>query len=163
MTTMARALCGSARVAREWMGPFERDPGFWNPKNRGPDCYNLAAARTVPFVLITTKLVLAGEAMAEVKEGIKAAIEKKEVPALEPSGTAYMMSKQGYLNDAAEHWLPHLMFYVPPKDSKTRGAGAPDSPVMVNPHFNGAPEPVTEFMIPVFEWSDGTPADTEGH
>jgi hypothetical protein len=97
--------------------------------------------------------------MAEGKEGIKAAIEKKELPALEPSGTAYMMSKQRYLNDAAGHWLPHLMFSVPPKDSKTWCAGAPDSPVMVN----GAPEPVIEFMIPVSEWSDGTPADTEGH
>jgi hypothetical protein len=151
-------------VERAWMGPFEKDPGFWNPKNRGPDCYNPPAARTVlPFVLIRTKLVLAGASMAEIKEGIKAAIEKKEVPALEPSGMAYMMSKQGYLNDAAGHWLPHLMFYVSVKDAKTWGAGAPDSPVMVNPHFNGAPEPVTEFMVPVSEWSDGTPADTDGH
>jgi hypothetical protein len=31
-------------VERAWMGPFEKDPGFWNPKNRGPDCYNPAAA-----------------------------------------------------------------------------------------------------------------------
>jgi hypothetical protein len=151
-------------VERAWMGPFEKDPGFWNPKNRGPNCYNPAAARTVlPFVLIRTKLVLAGESMVEVKDGIKAAIEKKEVPALEPSGMAYMMSKQGYLNDAAGHWLPHLMFYVPLKDSETWGAGAPDSPVVVNPHFNGAPEPVTEFMVPVSEWSDGTPANTDDH
>jgi hypothetical protein len=31
---------------------------------------------------------------------------------------------------------------------------------LVNQHFNGAPEPVTEFMVPVSEWSDGTPADS---
>ena len=37
------------------------------------------------------------------------------------------------------------------------------SPVLMNPHFNGAPEPVTEFMVPVSEWSDGTPASTDHH
>jgi len=52
------------------------------------------------------------------------------------------------------------MFYVALKDAKTWGAGASDSPILVNSHFNGAPEQVTEFMVPVSEWSDGTPADT---
>jgi hypothetical protein len=151
-------------VDRAWMGSFENDPEFWNPKNRGPVCYNPPAARTVlPITLMRTKLALAGKSMAEVKEGIKDAIEKRELPALEPGGMAYMISKQGHLNDRAGHWLPHLMFYVPVKDANTWGAGAPDSPVMVNSHFNGAPEPVTEFMVAVSEWSDGTPADTDGH
>jgi hypothetical protein len=117
----------------------------------------------LPITLMRTKLALAGKSMAEVKEGIKDAIEKRELPALEPGGMAYMISKQGHLNDRAGHWLPHLMFYVPVKDANTWGAGAPDSPVMVNSHFNGAPEPVTEFMVAVSEWSDGTPADTDGH
>jgi len=146
-------------VERAWMGSFENDPEFWNPKNRGPVCYNPPAARTVlPITLMRTKLAMAGKSMAEVKEGIKDAIEKRELPALEPGGMAYMMSKQGHLNDRAGHWLPHLMFYVPVKDANTWGAGAPHSPVLVNPHFNGAPEPVTEFIVPVSEWSDGTPA-----
>jgi hypothetical protein len=34
----------------------------------------------------------------------------------------------------------------------------PGSPVMLNPQFQGAPEPVTVFMIPVLKWSDGTAA-----
>ena len=101
--------------------------------------------------------------MAAVKEGIKDAIEKRALPALEPGGKAYRVSKQGRLNDRAGHWLPHLMFYVPLKDAMTWGADAPDSPVMVNPHYNGAPEPVTEFMVSVSRWSDGTPADTDSH
>src|ERR1700681_3188713 len=33
-------------VERAWMGSFENDPEFWNPKNRGPVCYNPPAART---------------------------------------------------------------------------------------------------------------------
>ena len=28
-------------------------------------------------------------------------------------------------------------------------------PVLTNPHFNGVPEPVTEFMVQVSERSDG--------
>ena len=89
----------------------------------------------------------------------------KELPALEPGAMTYMMSKQGHLNDRAGHWLPHLMFYVPVKDAHTWGAGALSSglPVLLAPHFNGAPEPVTEFMVPVSEWSDGTAASTDHH
>ena len=34
----------------------------------------------------------------------------------------------------------------------------PDSPVYLNPQFQGAPEPVTVFMVPVGKWSDGTAA-----
>jgi hypothetical protein len=151
-------------VERAWNGSFEKDREFWNPKNQGPDCLNPPAARTVlPILLMRTKLVLAGESKEEIHESMKAAVEKKELPALEPGGMAYMMSKQGHLNDQAGHWLPHLMFYVPTKDAKTWGADAPGSPVMVNPHYNGAPEPVTEFMVALSEWSDGTPADDHAH
>ncbi|MFZ0284276.1 MAG: hypothetical protein WAL32_03535, partial [Terriglobales bacterium] len=75
----------------------------------------------------------------------------------------YMLSKQGYLNDRVGHWLPHLMFYGPLKDAKTWGADLPGSTVLLNPHFNGAPEPVTEFLVVVSEWSDGTPADRDAH
>ena len=149
-------------VERGWNGPFEGrfTAEFWNPKGRGPDCLNPPAARPVlPILLMRTKLVVAGKSKDEIHESMKAAVEKKELPAIEPGGMAYMLSKQGHLNDLAGHWLPHLMFFVPLKDAKTWGAGAPDSPILVNPHFNGAPEPVTEFMVPVSEWSDGTPAD----
>jgi hypothetical protein len=148
-------------VDRSWMNPFSGkfSLGFWNPRARGPVCYNPQAARTLlPILLIRTKLALAGKSKAEMNEGMKAAIEKGELPALEPGGMAYMLSKQGHLNDRAGAWLPHLMFFVPVKDANTWGADVPGSPVMVNTHFNGAPEPVTELMVPVSEWSDGTPA-----
>jgi hypothetical protein len=76
-----------------------------------------------------------------------------------------MLSKQGFLNSKCGNCAPHLMFYVPVKDAHTWGAGALGSgfPVLLSPHFNGAPEPVTEFIVPVSEWSDGTPADTGDH
>ena len=144
-------------VERAWTSSFD-SPEFWNPKNRSPLCLNPPAARTVlPITLMRTKFVLAGKSKDEIQKSVKAAIENKELPALDPGGMTYMMSMQGYLNDSAGHWHPHLMFYVPLTDSMTWGAGMPGSPVLLNPHFNGAPEPVTEFMIPVRKWSDGTP------
>lgn len=147
-----------------WMDRFENSPEFWNPKRRGPVCYNAQAARTMmPILLIRTKLALAGKSKAEMDEGMKAAIEKGQVPALEPGGMAYMMSKQGFLNSRCGNCGPHLMFYVAVKDAKTWGANAPGSPVLLSPHLNGDPEPVTEFDVFVSEWSDGTPADSGDH
>jgi hypothetical protein len=51
------------------------------------------------------------------------------------------------------------------KDAKTWGAGAlgSDAPVQLAPHFNGAPEPVTEFIVALSDWSDGTSADSGDH
>ena len=147
-------------VDRAWMDRFENSPEFWNPKRRGPVCYNAPAAKTlVPILLIRTKLALAGKSKEEMKEGMKAAIEKGEVPALEPDGMAYMMSKQGFLNSICGNCAPHLMFYVLVKDAKTWGAGpfGSGSTIELAPHFNGDPEPVAELNVLLSEWSDGTP------
>ena len=151
-------------VDRSWMDQFEKSPEFWNPKRRGPVCYNPQAARTMlPILLTRTRLALAGKSKAEMNEGMKAATEKGELPAPEPGGMAYMQSKQGFLNSECGNCGPHLMFYVSVKDAKTWGANAPGSPVSLSPHLNGAPEPVTEFDVFVSEWSDGTPADSGDH
>jgi len=153
-------------VDRSWMDQFENSPEFWNPKRRGPVCYNPQASRTLlPITLIRTKLAFAGKSRAEMNEGMKAAIGKGEVPALEPGGMAYMLSKQGFLNSRCGNCSPHLMFYVSVKDAHTWGAAplGTDAPVLLAPHFNGAPEPVTEFIVLVSNWSDGTPADSGDH
>jgi hypothetical protein len=153
-------------VDRSWMDQFENSPEFWNPKRRGPVCYNPQAARTLlPITLIRTKLALAGKSKAEMNEGMKAAIENKELPALETGGMAYMLSKQGLLNSRCGKCSPHLMFYVPVKDAHTWGAAplGTDAPVLLATHFNGAPEPITEFIVLVSEWSDGTSADSGDH
>jgi hypothetical protein len=41
-----------------------------------------------------------------------AALDKKELPTLEPGAMCYMMSKRQYLNDRRMSWYPHLMFFV---------------------------------------------------
>src|SRR5580704_11062437 len=105
-------------VERSWMSPFDF-PQFWNPKMRGPICFNPAAVRSIlPLTFKRTELVLAGLSKAQIVEGIKA-FDAKGLPALEPGAMSYMMSPQGFLNDSAGHWVPHLMFYIPLTDPKS--------------------------------------------
>ena len=149
-------------VERGWMSPFDGDfaVNFWNPKLRGPLCLNPPAARSVlPLTYKRTEMILAGKSKAQIIDALKAAYEKKELPPLEPGGMSYMMSKDQYLTDAGDHrWMAHLMFYTPLMDGAVWGADLPKSPVMLNPQFSGAPEPIDVFMVPAGRWSDGSAA-----
>ena len=79
------------------------------------------------------------------------------LPPLEPGAMSYMMSKEQYLTDGNHHnWIAHLMFYTPLMDGAVWGADLSNSPVMLNPKFRGAPEPINVFMVPAGWWSDGT-------
>src|SRR5258708_38068652 len=83
-------------VERGWMNSFN-SPEFWSHKTRGAECFNPPAARTVvPYTYFRTKLVLAGISKAEIKESIKTAMKKKELPALEGGAMCDMMSKAAY-------------------------------------------------------------------
>ncbi len=145
-------------VERSWMSPFN-SAQFWNPKVRVPQCLNPAAARTIlPLIIKRTEMVLAGLSKAQMIDSIKAAYDDKELPAPAPGAMCYMMSRAGYLNDALGHYVPHLMFYFPRADKPSWGADLVDSPVTLNPQFRDGPEPITEFVIPVSKWSDGTAA-----
>jgi hypothetical protein len=118
-------------VERAWMSPMD-SPEFWNPKMRGPICYNPAAVRTIlPYTINRTKLVLTG------------------------------LSKDGNLGDSVGHWCPHLMFHAPKTDEASWGADLAGSPVIYNGQYRDVPEPEIIFMVPVFHWSDGTAAPHE--
>lgn len=145
-------------VERAWMSPFDHDE-FWNPKLRGPICFNPAAVRSVlPLTIKRTELVLAGLSKEQIMEKLKTAVSRKDLPALEGGAMSYMMSKQAYLTDADDHNMSHLMIYSPLTEAASWGADLPKSPVMFGGQFQGAPEPITVFLIPVGKWSDGTPA-----
>ena len=145
-------------VERSWMSPFN-SAEFWNPKVRVPMCFNPAAARSIlPLTIKRTEMVLAGLSKAQMIDSIKAGFNNQELPAPAPGAMCYMMSRAGYLNDALGHYVPHLMFYFPLTDKASWGADLPDSPVTLNPQFRDGPEPITEFVIPVAKWSDGTAA-----
>ena len=141
-------------VERAWTSPID-DPGFWNPKLRGPLCLNAAAARTyLPRTIKRTDLILAGRTKAQMVETMTAAIDNKELPAMEPGAMCYMLSKQGYLSDQGGHWHPHLMFFVSQSDPAAWGAGLPGSPILA---FNDTWEHLITFLVPVRQWSDGSP------
>lgn len=145
-------------VERSWTSAA--DPDFWNPKVRTPICWNAAAARS--FLLRNIKrtdLFLAGRTQAQTDEIIAAAVDKKELPAMEPGAMCYMMSKQGYGGDSVEHWPPHLMFYFSQTDPAIWGAGLPGSPIVA---FSDTREHLTTFVIAVQRWSDGTEGRLNG-
>ena len=142
-------------VERSWGSDFD-SPEFWNPKIRAPVCFNPPAARSfLPPRVKRQEMILAGLSKTQVFDGIKAAFARKKLPIPEPGSMCYMMSKEAYLTDRGTHNLAHLMFEVPRIDDAAWGANLANSPVL-----GGAadPEPLSEFIVPVGKWSDGTSA-----
>ncbi len=140
-------------VERSWTAPFG-DPEFWNPKIRGPICFNPPAARTyLPITISRTQLALAGKSETQMRDAVNSAFDKRDLPALEAGTMCYMLSKQGYLGDQAGHFHPHLMFWAERTKPESWGAGTPGSPIIGKEEIPGR---LTIFIIPVGKWSDGT-------
>jgi hypothetical protein len=144
-------------VERAWANDFG-DAEFWNPKVRAPICFNPASARSVlSTYLERTKWVLAGASQAEMLGRTKAAIAAGRIRAPEVGAMCYMMSKDGYLNDAGGHWHPHLMFFLP---HDAGGAAAWGANLQGSPAMGGdvGLDPAVVYFVVVAHWSDGTPA-----
>ena len=160
-TTAVKGANGFLCLVERGWGAATDEPEFWNPKVRAPICFNPAAAKTfVPIFLMKTKLVLQGKSKAEILAATDSALNKQELPALEPGAMCYMMSKQQYLNDRGMSWHPHVMFFVSGDVAKSWGADKDDSPIIA---ANDPEERVTIFMIWVGNWSDGSPAPAMEH
>jgi hypothetical protein len=150
-------------VERAWMGPLD-GAEFWNPKMRGAICFNPPAARSVlPITFKRTEFALAGLTKAQMRVRLTEVVTRKELPVLEAGSMSYMMAKGSYLGDNVGHWHPHLMFYGSRSDGTEWGADAEHSPVLLNPQFQGAPEPLTVYIVVAPYWSDGTPAPFNDH
>ncbi|MGA9585469.1 MAG: hypothetical protein WBQ95_09090 [Terracidiphilus sp.] len=160
-TTAVKGTNGFLCVVERSWGAMTDDPEFWNPKIRSPICFNPAAAKTfAPIFLMKTRLVLAGRSRAQILAQTSEALDKKELPALEPGSMCYMMSKQQYLNDRDVHWHPHVMIFVSGDAGKSWGANVEGSPIIA---ANDPEERVTIMMVPVWKWSDGTPGPALVH
>jgi hypothetical protein len=148
-------------VGRSWENDFD-NAEFWNPKNRSPECVNAAAARSVlPYYLQRTQWVLSGVSKEEMITRTKAAIAAKQITAPEAGAMCFMLSKDGYLGDAAGgHWHPHVMFWGPPGPGSDWGADLPGSPVVSAP---SDALPYNWYFVPVRKWSDGTLAEYVDH
>ena len=143
-------------VERSWDAGFD-DPQFWNPKIRGPNCFNAVAARTeLPQYLKRTEWVLSGANRQELIERTRAAFANHTFKNPEPGALSYMLSKGGYLSDdTAGPWLPHMMFYVPRGQAALWGSDAKGSPISGH---DGSDIESTVLIIPVRRWSDGSAA-----
>ena len=143
-------------VERSWAASFD-DPQFWNPKLRGPNCFNATAVRTeLPQYLKRTEWVLSGATRRNMIERTRSAFANHAFKNPEPGALSYMLSKGGYLSDeAAGPWLPHMMFFVPHGQAADWGGGAEGSPII---RHEGSEIESTLFLIPVRRWSDGSPA-----
>jgi hypothetical protein len=155
-TTVVKGRNGFLCIVERSWGAATTESEFWNPKVRAPICFNPPAARTfVPIFRMKTKLVLAGKSKAEIVHATESALDKKELPELEPGAMCYMTSKQQYLSDRDMSWHPHLMFFVQGNAVKSWGANLPGSPVMA---AEDPEERVTIFLVWVGKWSDAKPA-----
>jgi len=143
-------------VQRSWTAGFD-DPEFWNPKIRGPNCFNPPAARTeLPQNLKRTEWVLAGATRQQMIERTKAAVASHDFKAPEAGAFSFMLSKNGYLSDdGAGPWLPHVMFFLPHGQADNWGANKEGSPVIGQ---DASVIESTVLFIPVRSWSDGSPA-----
>jgi len=143
-------------VQRSWAAGFDA-PEFWNPKIRGPNCFNPPAARTeLPQNLKRTEWVLAGATRQQMIERTKAAVASHDFKAPEAGAFSFMLSKNGYLSDdGAGPWLPHVMFFLPHGQADNCGANKEGSPIIGQ---DASAIESTVLFIPVRSWSDGSPA-----
>jgi hypothetical protein len=147
-------------VGRSWDMGFD-NPEFWNPKVRSAMCNNAVAAHSVlPHFLTRAQWVVAGVSKGEIQRREAAAWASGKYKAPEPGAMCYMMAKGARINDAAGHWHPHVMFYLPRTDDAAWGANLPDSPVAAD---STNVENTSIFMVIVGNWSDGTPAPVHSH
>lgn len=153
-------------VERSWMSQLDNTE-FWDPKLRGPICYNPPAVRSIlPYTILRTKLLLSGLTKAQMAEQIQSSVGANLLPMPEPGAMSYMMSKSQFFGDTGGHWHPHLMFHLPRMGAASWGANLDGSPVVFDSDHHEGPEPETVFMVPVNHWSDGTPAmthDSDSH
>jgi len=142
-------------VERSWSSSFS-DSEFWNPKERGPDCYNPPAVRTeMPQLLQEARWALTGFSKQQMAERTKAAFADHRFNQPEPGAFGFMLSKKGYLNHAHGPWRPHMMFFIPQDQVASWGANVDNSPTL---SVDRGPYLSTLIMVPVLNWSDGSPA-----
>jgi len=151
-------------VIREFAMPYT-DPAKWNARVRAPHCFNAAATTSVLHQMVeVSKWVVTGVSHDEVLDRTEQNFRNRSFAMPGAGAMAYMLSSRQYLADDHPHWMPHMMFYYERASqpaSRFGGAGM-DAPVI--DASQGEPAyPITTILIPVRQWSDGTPDATHTH
>ena len=112
----------------------------------------------LPELVKRAEWIMAGVPITEIQTRTQSAYATHTLLAPAPGAMAYMLSHEQILADKNPHWMPHLMFYfdksVPASDW---GAGAFTAPI-IDGSAGVASSPIRTLLIPVRQWSDGTPA-----
>jgi hypothetical protein len=145
-------------VLRSFLGSLD-DPKFWSPKVRAPNCFNAPAVRTVvPEIMKRAEWIMSGVSRAELVTRTHSAYASHEFPMPAAGSMTYMLSHEQYLAEVNPHWMPHLMFYYDKSQpAATFGAGGMTAPV-IDGSIGDPNYPLLTLLIPVRQWSDGTPA-----
>jgi hypothetical protein len=133
------------------------DPGFWDPTNRGPACFNPPAVRTVlPEVRKRAEWTMAGVSTTEIAKRTRKAYAAHTFPMPAAGAMAYMLSPEQRFSNTDSHWLPHLMFWFD-RSLPSVAWGLSDANTAIIDGSAGDPNsPVRVLLIPVRRWSDGT-------
>jgi hypothetical protein len=134
------------------------DPNFYTAATRGPICLNSAASRSyLVEMLKRTEWIMAGVSTSELATRTQKAFASHEFPLPGAGAMSYMQSPQQHLADEDPHWMPHLMFFYD-KSTPAAAWGAGGMKDAVIDGSIGDTSPVLTILIPVRQWSDGTPA-----
>lgn len=144
-------------VLRAFSGALGNVASWQNPRIHAPLCLNPAAVRSaLPAMEQRASLVMSGVPAADVVARTYRAYATHELAIPESGAMAYMMSRNQYLSDQDPAWKSHVMFfYGGGRTGADWGAGGPDAPLI-----DGGVDPKTGIdiiLIPVPQWSDGTP------
>ncbi len=132
------------------------DPGFWNPKSRGPICLNPPAVRTVlPEMRKRAEWIVTGVSLADIELRTKQAYALHEFTMPEAGAMAFMLSPDQHLSETNPHWVPHLMFFYDKSMPVTQwGVGGATNTTIDGSQLDPDAQ-VVVIMIPVRLWSDG--------
>ncbi len=150
----------TCEVERSWTKAFD-DDNFWNPRVRTPICYNPQASQTVlPYTIFETKMALAGATEAQIRASLTTAVSDKQLRVPANGSMAYMMAKDGYIDDHVKAWHSHIMIYTPEalgaNSGESWGADRAGTPVVYDTNHLLWPQPWALFFVPVPNWSDGS-------
>jgi hypothetical protein len=100
-----------------------------------------------------------GVAPAQIAAGVRAAYASHRWPTMAAGGMAYMLSPRQWLTPEGQNWKPHLMFFLPSARAAAAWGAvqAMDASVIDAGTYPFASATGGFVLIPVEQWSDGSP------
>lgn len=150
-------------VIRSFIMPDADSATTWEPRLRAPHCFNAEASRTaIPNILYRTRQMLRGTPAARIEAYVRQSYATHRWPTTTVGAMAYMFSPRQWLAPENSTWKPHLMFFFPAgRSPATWGAVHAMNASLID--AGPAPFLPGKFvLVPVEQWSDGTPYESAG-